>query len=605
MKRIHISLIALIVLAVSNTALIAQESEKVFDCDETFDELVDNLEATYIGLKLITRAGKRAPYKKRKAEFKKRAKGVSPERCTRFLQSFLSFFKDGHLFVSEKLKYSKKELEQFKSRLQREKFDLGELNKLVNFQAYKMKRSTKLDQVIGKWTDGKSNFAIIKLDGYYKAYVMESANTGIEPGILKAKFRAYNNGFRGVVYSDDYSPKFGDGNIYKEATLLRFSRELWGKLESSFERELKMIDKTNILSPTIEKLDDKNTLFSIPSFIVDFRKMVKLVKDNDELLNNTTNLIIDVRGNTGGNAIYFAFINKYANKTRKGSQGLVLASEVTLRYFKFFAKRSPKLFNPVIERIEKHMGEIVEGPAYPDGEYSGDKTSKIKNVAILTDNANASAAESFIIHSKGASSLVKTFGSPTAGVIDYTSVNTVKLVKSGIRNIRYGYPTSTYHKNILQNGYNKTGIQPDVYIEENVKDKIASIVKYYKIFEPNRRSQTQNTKKETEFQLDFSSVRQFWKIYQSLSNNREPSTTEWEKLFSSPGYKLLEKKERRRKALAKAFRLAYMRSQLSEKNEMLKNPKGWVGYVLPHIIEIPKQREKLAAFLQKNRINKL
>lgn len=89
-----------------------------------------------------------------------------------------------------------------------------------------------------------------------------------------------------------------------------------------------------------------------------------------------------------------------------------------------------------------------------------------------------SAAESFIIHSKGSSNKFKTFGSPTGGVIDYTSINTLKL-NSGNQNIYFGYPTSTYYKEIPKNGFNKTGIIPDVFIKENVKDKIEFIINYY------------------------------------------------------------------------------------------------------------------------------
>lgn len=90
-----------------------------------------------------------------------------------------------------------------------------------------------------------------------------------------------------------------------------------------------------------------------------------------------------------------------------------------------------------------------------------------------------SAAESFILHSKGASNKVTTFGSPTAGVIDYTSVSVVKLVSSGDQNMYVGFPTSSLHKQIPQNGYNKTGIIPDVTIKANEKNKIKAVMQYF------------------------------------------------------------------------------------------------------------------------------
>jgi hypothetical protein len=119
----------------------------------------------------------------------------------------------------------------------------------------------------------------------------------------------------------------------------------------------------------------------------------------------------------------------------------------------------------------------VDGPLYPAKSIVPLKT-KIQKVAILTDKGCMSAAESFILHSKNVSSKVITFGSPTGGVIDYTSVNTVKLNSSGMQTIYFGYPTSSWHKQIPANGYNRTGIIPDVPVKDSEKDKISFIVNY-------------------------------------------------------------------------------------------------------------------------------
>ncbi|MEM7110542.1 MAG: S41 family peptidase, partial [Bacteroidota bacterium] len=119
------------------------------------------------------------------------------------------------------------------------------------------------------------------------------------------------------------------------------------------------------------------------------------------------------------------------------------------------------------------------GPLYPKKRFKPANT-KIRNVAILTDQGCMSAAESFILHSKRASTKVLTFGDRTAGVIDYTSVNTLPL-HSGKQNIYFGYPTSTLHKEIPDKGYNRTGIIPDVPIPAKVKDKISYILDYYNV----------------------------------------------------------------------------------------------------------------------------
>lgn len=291
-----------------------------------------------------------------------------------------------------------------------------------------------LDGIIGHWTDGVSEFAIIKNEGYYRAYIIKSSKESVQPGELKAQFKSTADGFEGTYYSYGYSPRYVKGNIYKEATLLVFTgANYWGKIRDGYVRELDIINKNDVRLPVVKKLDNDNTLFSIPSFMADPQKFNKVIFENLELLKNTKNLIFDIRGNVGGNAIYFSFLSAYATQTMKGGQGLVLASEATKTYFETLAKNNLEVYEEVVTSIEESMGKIVDGPAYPDRKFQPFE-SKIKNVAILIDSGCMSAAESFIIHSKAASTKVKTFGKPTNGVIDFNSVNTLKL-NSGDQNI--------------------------------------------------------------------------------------------------------------------------------------------------------------------------
>ena len=261
--------------------------------------------------------------------------------------------------------------------------------------------------------------------------------------------------------------------------MLRLESMILIKTDSDLKRELDMVNFENTDWPTIQKLDDDNVLLYIPRFSVDFQVWKQLVDDNMQLLKGARNLIIDIRGNRGGNAIYFNLFNLFADSEMPGGQGHVIASADNKAYFERNLRFSKKIYQPVVDAIEQNMGEIVPGPVYPKRNYKRRKSSKIENVAILTDGACMSAAESFIMHSKQNSSLVKTFGSPTDGVIDYTSVNSVTL-SSGRQNIYFAYPTSTLHQQIPDNGYNQTGMIPDVPIDAKVKDKVAFIMEYFK-----------------------------------------------------------------------------------------------------------------------------
>lgn len=109
----------------------------------------------------------------------------------------------------------------------------------------------------------------------------------------------------------------------------------------------------------------------------------------------------------------------------------------------------------------------------------------------------------------------------------------------------------------------------------------------------------------SKFGLDFSGVDAFWRVYEVLKNDREPTAEEWDAMFSTPGYALVESKERRRNSLTEAFKLAYMPSKISGREAVIKNGKSWMASVLPHLIEIPSRRKELDAFLQGGRFQKL
>ncbi len=449
------------------------------DCSAVFEELVQGVEDNYIYLAQLRLDGNAQQYDARIEEYRAKAGDIKSSSCTEFLTDFVRYFEDGHLFVYEQPKYTDGETDDFRQNIKKSKVDVKVLQQALKFGEMVIENDG-LDGIVGKWTDGSSEFAIVKDEGKYKAYILNTDKEGVEPGELKAEFIRTKHGFKGTYYSYGHQPRYMEGNIYKEKTLLKIiGASVWGKVDSSGSREAKMINRKDVTQPRIVKLDEENTLFSIPSFSYDYNKFIKIVLDNEELLRNTTNLIFDIRGNTGGNGVYHSFLGLYADRPKPANQGKVLASQATLAYFERFAKNSKRVYGPVADRIKNNMGQIVDGPLFPKKKYKPEE-SKIKNVAILTDNACASASESFILHSKQVSGNVKTFGSPTYGMIDYTSVNVLKL-NSGDQSIFFGYPTGTWHKEVIpEKGYNKTGIIPDIPIDTSVADKVQFIVDYYK-----------------------------------------------------------------------------------------------------------------------------
>lgn len=445
------------------------------NCELVFKDLIEKLENNYIALAQKRLANDDKAYEEWKINFAEKSVKINAEECTAFLNDFLSIFEDGHLSVFEYPNHSEVELSEFKQDIKKNKLTSVMLESMISNDTQTI--NSNEDKILGNWTDGKSDFLVAKDKNVYKAYIIKSTIEGIEFGECKAIFKSNSDGYNVSYYSYNYSKRYIRGNVHKEGTFFRAGNVFWTKKTSPFKRELESIDKTDFKLPSIVKIDKKNTVVSLPSFLVDAKSFNTFLDKNEQIIKNSENLIIDIRGNTGGNGIYFPLIEMYATQNMEGSQGLVLASQDNLSYFEQQQKYSSKVFKPVVNRIINNQGKIVDGPLYPEKKFKIRK-SKIKNVAIITDKSCASAAESFILHSKRSSTKVKTFGKSTHGMIDYTSVSSI-LLNSGKQYIYFGYPTSTLNKETPNNGYNKTGIVPDVSIQEDVKDKVDFVIKHY------------------------------------------------------------------------------------------------------------------------------
>ncbi len=432
------------------------------DCEKAFEELIVKLESNYIGLALTTDTKRLASYDSLKSNYRAKSKGISPESCAQFLNKFLSFFEDGHLFASEYPQVDSLIIIKNRQFIQSETKELDAINELAKDTS---------DSIVGLWMDGESIFRIVKNQSYFDAYILKSNRINATIGSLKLRLRKTSIGYEGTYYAYNFNTRFVKGNVYKENEALRLGAVKWKR--SSSETAI----SENILAPIIRKIDDENTLLIIPSFSINYKDFQKFLKENKKLVKETSHLIIDIRGNTGGNAIYFPLIENFATRVLTSRQGYVLTSDDNRTYFEQqIGFVSSKIYTPLLERMTTN-GEVIDGPKYQDRDLTKSK-SQIQRVSILMDNGSASAAESFVLHSKGASDRVTTFGTPSKGMIDFTSVNSLLLKNSGNRNIYFGYPTGTLNKDVMKSGLNKTGIIPDIPIPSG-ENKVQFIIDYY------------------------------------------------------------------------------------------------------------------------------
>jgi hypothetical protein len=96
--------------------------------------------------------------------------------------------------------------------------------------------------------------------------------------------------------------------------------------------------------------------------------------------------------------------------------------------------------------------------------------------------------------------------------------------------------------------------------------------------------------------FDLSALPIFWEVHDRLRRDMEPADSLWHVLWSTPGYALLDAKERRRAILTRAFRLAYMPGAPATADSVLSNNAGWIGRAIRHLREVSAAQSTLARY---------
>lgn len=446
------------------TSCTLSQSQNPCDCNRVFKNLVQKIEEDYIGYAL-TKDDIITGYQSLIKEYDALTKNVSTISCIPLLQRFLEFFKDEHLFVTQIPNYNEAELTDFKKEVKEKMYDINDIRSLLEKKA-------SPGNLEGFWTDGESEYALFKNQNVYWDYeyvgvILNHSDHG-KIGELKLGVTLKDGHYEGVYYANNYAPAYTKIDLVKENSQLNiWGGRIWGRIHND-EDFITNGKVPNPKIPTVSVLDAETILLSIPTFLINKSEFDKVIEANSKSIKESKYLVIDIRGNSGGNGIYFDLLKLFADRSATSEQGLALASADNIGYFEKFGNRP--VYAPVVKAMKEGMGKIVDGPHYGTLKLKPTKTN-IEKVAIVTDESNMSAAESFILHAKGVSSKVITIGKNTKGVIDYQSINMVKL-NCEIEGIYFGYPTSTSTKDVPKKGYNKTGIPPDVLTEKSGKELI-------------------------------------------------------------------------------------------------------------------------------------
>lgn len=423
-------------------------------CDSQFISLKEDIAKNYAGFKDKVSEGNEPSYDAFSESILRRARrATKPIYCLGLMKEWMAFFKDGHTQVS-----------------QGGKTVIGDSTELIPLTPEKLFHLKAKNGIEGIYynVDSTYKIAIISSKTDFRDYagvVLTSKVPEWKPGQVKLEFRQIGDGsFMTYNCYRDHSVQIEhfefDGKSLNGGA---WTKE--GEVVKSYNKnteDLQLIDKFPIQS---RKVSDKTLYIGIQSFEVSNTRAVDSVfKINENVLRTTPNLILDVRGNSGGGDETYNAIIPWLYTNPIYTQGAEDRSSVDN------INRWEKLMNDgdmpsstredikrLITQLQAHIGQFV--PTAADDTLRLDKAEPYpQRIVVLMDGRCASAAEEFLLKARQ-SKKVTLMGQHTAGVLDYANI---LIVPFPCMPFFFYYATSRSRRVVTGNGIDNIGIQPGI-----------------------------------------------------------------------------------------------------------------------------------------------
>jgi len=450
-------------------------------CHELLTGLITKVESNYAGyIHKVKEHKENKEYLLLKGQLTQKSNSTNYNDCYQLLSQYVRFFNDGHLFIIEIPRITAGQSDSLSQYIKH--FDLSE-EKLKDFV-----HQAKTDPLEGVWNDKSQKIAILKNGiNSFIGVTLENTNAQWKRGMIKMEIEKVKpNEYNLTIYRNDFAPiRFTQVHIYKNSVLpfgvYRFARE------SPVSPELNYINNTDPELPVFRQLDTNTCLITVPTALINPAILDSILRSNEQALTTTPNLIIDVRGNLGGNYIWGGLqaltnTKEYPEpKKENEDEFLMLASEDNADYvfgmstYLRNTKNSAGVahYDTLIAKLRNFPGEFIGFSFYNSAQGNNKRTvyKFPQQIAILMDKGTASAGEAFVLSVKANSDKVTLYGENTYGMIDYMNTNAKKIPCQGNNSYYYGYPTF-FAPSIKTSPVNPTGIKPDIYVSPGTEDWI-------------------------------------------------------------------------------------------------------------------------------------
>ncbi|PKP30755.1 MAG: hypothetical protein CVU00_13410 [Bacteroidetes bacterium HGW-Bacteroidetes-17] len=462
--------IIFILLFVVNSTIYSQNN---CNCNETLNKLIIKVEKEYPGFQDKTKDS--ILYNNYKKQLLEISMTTSNESCIDILQKYTAYFRSSHLSIS-KLNATLPTVSKDLIVKDAIEVDIANFNKYVE---------NSKDSLEGIWTSGSYKVGIIKKANSYNGFIISSQNESWKPSDVK--FKLEQDG-KAVYYMGDHSQNANTFSVVKNSILffnntkVAFIKEF---PSPPFTKEEIEAEVNKLEGFYLKPNSDKTLYLKIAGFDPAYTARIeKLIESSKTLLKSYKNLIIDVRGNGGGSDYSWHPLRPYlyTNQVR-GLGAEYLVTQTLIDGLTNWANNADKeKYADEIEKVKRDvnrmkgkLGEFIptseEGNA---GFFTLDSVyQNPKSVVILVDKDCGSSTEQFLLHAKQ-SKKVKVFGTPTYGVLDYSSVRRFDFECSG-----YVLMMPTFRVMRLPDyPLDNIGIQPDVFMDKYIGDWIKYATEY-------------------------------------------------------------------------------------------------------------------------------
>jgi Peptidase family S41 len=430
-------------------------------CAAAFEKAVAMVEADYAGFMIKVGAGRREAYDRFKALLQADAAGAGPDRCMQVLETYAAFFQDHHVFI---LRGGKGGEPAGVARPWTEAEARAEIDK----------NRERLDPFEGLWYSRTGRYAVLHEPGTPAGTLaaVRLAADGTPSRELAAVFRREARGGHRATFRDARGRWQDDeATLHRGGALLVFGIESWGRLHPAVASA--RLDPADPQAPVFARLDASTLYLSMPSFIIEAQPLRDLIKAKGDEIAKAHGLVIDLRGNVGGNGIYYDLLPYLlTGPIRFSEDSLILASPRnlhTLEEIRESAGQGGEVFDPALHRMRESPGKLVP---FQDGEtYTPPVVAPGPHrVALLVDRAVGSAAEALVLIARESPRVI-VVGENTRGNIDYQQVTMARL-GCGDHGYIIGTPLYTRNRSLPAGALDVAGITPDVPVPDSLADPL-------------------------------------------------------------------------------------------------------------------------------------